>query len=81
MSGRLVILSTELFTITSAKATTQTYTIKDTLGEPVQGTFYEQECTGNVPHRTSTQEGEKSTVCEMKNLQQRVQIMDTTNRS
>ena len=34
----------ELFTISSVKATkTPTYTIKDTLGEPVQGTFHEQE--------------------------------------
>ena len=33
-----------MFTISSAKATKPpTYTIKDTLGEPVQGTFYEQE--------------------------------------
>ena len=33
-----------MFTIISVKATTaSTYTIKDTLGEPVQGTFYEQE--------------------------------------
>ena len=34
----------EVFTISSVKATNPpTYTIKDTLGEPVQGTFYEQE--------------------------------------
>ena len=34
----------EVFTISSMKATKPpTYTIKDTLGEPVQGTFYEQE--------------------------------------
>ena len=33
-----------MFTIISAKATKPTtYTIKDTLGEPVQVTFYEQE--------------------------------------
>ena len=33
-----------MFTISSVKATKPpTYTIKDTLGEPVQGTFYEQE--------------------------------------
>ena len=33
-----------MFAISSAKATKPpTYTIKDTLGEPVQGTFYEQE--------------------------------------
>ena len=33
-----------VFTISSVKATNPpTYTIKDTLGEPVQGTFYEQE--------------------------------------
>ena len=34
----------EAFAISSVKATKPpTYTIKDTLGEPVQGTFYEQE--------------------------------------
>ena len=34
----------EVFTISSVKATKpSTYTIKDTLGEPVQGTFYGQE--------------------------------------
>ena len=33
-----------MFTISSVKATKpSTYAIKDTLGEPVQGTFYEQE--------------------------------------
>ena len=33
-----------MFTISSVKATKPPmYTIKDTLGEPVQGTFYEQE--------------------------------------
>ena len=33
-----------VFTISSVKATKPpTYTIKDTLGEPVQGTFYEQD--------------------------------------
>ena len=33
----------EVFTITSVKATNPpTYTIKDTLGEPLHGTFYEQ---------------------------------------
>ena len=39
----------ELFTISSAKATKPaTYTIKDTLGEPVQGSFYEQELQPSV---------------------------------
>ena len=34
----------KVFTISSVKATKPpTFTIKDTLGEPVQGTFYEQE--------------------------------------
>ena len=38
-----------VFTISSVKATKpQTYTIKDTLGEPVQGTFYEQELQSSV---------------------------------
>ena len=33
-----------MFTISIVKATKPpTYTIEDTLGEPVQGTFYEQE--------------------------------------
>ena len=39
----------EVFTISSVKATKPpTYTIKDTLGEPVQGTFYEQELQPRV---------------------------------
>ena len=39
----------EVFTISSVKATIPpTYTIKDTLGEPVQGTFYEQELQPSV---------------------------------
>ena len=34
----------EVFTISSVKATKPpTYAIKDTLGEPVRGSFYEQE--------------------------------------
>ena len=38
-----------MFTISSVKATKRpTYTIKDTLGEPVQGTVYEQELQLNV---------------------------------
>ena len=37
------------FTITAVKATeSPTYTIEDTLGEPVQGTFYEQELKSSV---------------------------------
>ena len=39
----------EVFTITAVKATKPpTYTIEDTLGEPVQGTFYEQVLQSNV---------------------------------
>ena len=39
----------EVFTITVMKATKPpTYTIEDTLGEPVQGTFYEQELQSSV---------------------------------
>ena len=39
----------EAFTISSVKATKPpTYTIKDTLGEPVQGTFYKQELNPSV---------------------------------
>ena len=39
----------EVFTISSVKATIPpTYTIKDTLGKPVQGTFYEQELQSSV---------------------------------
>ena len=39
----------EVFTISSVKATKPpTYTTKDTLGEPVQGTFYEQELQWSV---------------------------------
>ena len=44
-----------VFTITAVKAAKpSTYTIKDTLGEPVQGTFYEK--------RTSVRVCRKSTV-------------------
>ena len=40
---------TEVFTITTVKATKPaTYTIEDTRGEPVQGTFYEQELQTSV---------------------------------
>ena len=39
----------EVFTISSVKATIPpSYTIEDTLGEPVQGTFYEQELQSSV---------------------------------
>ena len=39
----------EVFTITAVKATKPpTYTKEDTLGEPVQGTFYEQELQSSV---------------------------------
>ena len=38
-----------MFTITAVKATKPpTYAIGDTLGEPVQGTFYEQELQSSV---------------------------------
>ena len=38
-----------MFTISSVKATKPpTYTIEDTLGEPVQGSFYEQELQLNA---------------------------------
>ena len=52
----------EVVTITTVKATKPpTYTIEDHRGEPVQGSFYEQEtaneCPGNLPNRTSAQEG------------------------
>ena len=39
----------EVFTITTVKATKPlTYTIEDTRGEPVQGSFYEQELQTSV---------------------------------
>ena len=42
-------LTEELFTISNVKATNPTtYTIKDQLGEPVQGSFYEQELQMSV---------------------------------
>ena len=38
-----------MFTISSVKATKpRTFSIKDTLGEPVQGTFYGQELQSSV---------------------------------
>ena len=40
---------TEVFTITALNATKPpTYTIEHTMGEPVQGTFYEQELQSSV---------------------------------
>ena len=50
----------EVFTITAAKATKPpTYTIEDTLGEPVQGTRLRTrasaECAGNLPYLASAQ--------------------------
>ena len=63
----------KVFTVSSVKATKPpTYTIMDTLGEPVQGTFYEQElqeCTGTFSYRASAQEKEKSSICEVERLQ------------
>ena len=75
-----------MFTITTVKATTPlTYTIEDTRGDPVQGTFYEQElqtsvCAGNLPYRTSAQEGKRLSVCQVERLQQCIQFVDTTSR-
>ena len=38
-----------MFSITAVKATKPpTYTIEDTLGEPIQGSFYEQELQSSV---------------------------------
>ena len=62
-----------MFTISSVKATKPpTYNIEDTLGAPVQGTFYEQELLLSVKeifHRTGAQEEEKSSICQVKSLQ------------
>ena len=73
----------EVFTITVVKANKpQTYTIEDTLGEPVPGTFYEQElqCAGNLPYRAGAQEGKRLSACQVERLQQYVQFVDTTSR-
>ena len=51
----------EVFTISSVKATKPpTYTIKDTLGGPVQGNFYWQELQLSV---------QKSSICQVERLQ------------
>ena len=63
----------EVFTISSVKATKPpTYTMKDTLGEAVDGTFYEQELQlslQEISYRASTQEEEKSSICQVERLQ------------
>ena len=59
----------EVFTITKVKATKPpTYTLEDTRGEPVHGTFYEQELQ-NLSNRTSAQEGKRPSVCQVERLQ------------
>ena len=63
-----------MFTISSVKATKQpTYTIKDTLGEQVQGAFYEQELQLSAQEifriKQGTQEEEKSSIRKMERLQ------------
>ena len=64
-----------IITIASMKATKPpTYTIKGARGEPVKGTFYERtraaiELTGNLPYRTSTQEEENPSICQVERLQ------------
>ena len=62
-----------MFTITTVKATKPpTYTIVDTRGEPVQGTFYADECARNLPNRTSAQEGKRPSVCQVERLQRSI---------
>ena len=77
--------STEaLFTITAVKATKPlTYTIEDTLGEPVQGTFYEQGLQSSVQEIYRIERVFKRgrpSVCQVESLQQYVQFVDTTSR-
>ena len=64
----------EVFIISSVKTTKlPTYTTEDMLGEPVQGNFYEQELKLSVQeifsYRASTQEEEKSSICQVERLQ------------
>ena len=52
-----------MFTISSVKATKPpTYTIKDTLREPVQGTFYEKELQSSVQEKNKYLSSGKVTV-------------------
>ena len=38
------------------------------------------EYAGDLPHRTSAQEGKRPSVCQVEKLQQCVQFVDTTSR-
>ena len=64
----------EVFTISSVKTTKPPmYTIKDTLGEPVQGTFYEQELQLSVQEifriERVLKKKKKSSICQVERLQ------------
>ena len=73
-----------MFTISSVKANKPpTYTIKDTLREPVQGTFYEQELQLSVHeifHIERVPQEEKSSNSQVERLQCSVQFVGTINR-
>ena len=65
----------EVFTITTVKATKPpTYTIEDTRGVPVQGSFYEQELQTSVQEiyriERVFKRGERPSVCQVERLQQ-----------
>ena len=63
-----------MFASSSVKATKPpTYTIKDTLGEPVQGTFYEQKLQLSAQE---AQEEEKSSICQVERFSSWVPLTD-----
>ena len=71
----------EVFTITAVKATKPpTYTLEDTMGEPVQETFYEQELQSSVQEIYRIEEWKKQSACQVERLQQYVQFVDTNSR-
>ena len=68
----------DVFTINRVKATKPpTYTIKNTLGEPVQGAFYAQELPLSA-HAIFREEEEKSSFCQVE--RRRVQFVGIFNR-
>ena len=68
----------EVFIITSVKPTKPpSYTIGDTRGESVQG---RTRAAGNLPYRTSAQEGKRLSVFQVERLQQCIQFVDTTSQ-
>ena len=59
----------EVFAVSEVKHTNPiTYSVKDELGEPIKGTFYEQELQ-EIFRIVCAQEEEKSSICLVERLQ------------